>query len=498
MKFLNQIAYTLLFAAGFRGEEAKVSDVLDLNKENYASTLKAEKLILVEYFAPWCGHCKALAPEYELAATALKEHNIKIAKVDCTVEQDICQEEGIQGYPSLKVFSDGNASSYGGQRKSDAIVSFMKKQALPAVSELKADEFEKFSTSDRVVLIGFVEEGSKERKVLDELAKKHRNDFLFGAVSDKKVAKKEGASKNGFVLYKQFDEGKNVYDGKVNEEDLLEFIKTNSIPLIDEIGPSNFATYMDSKKPIAYIFVDKVEDRETYDKDLKDLAKETKGKINFVFLNATLYGRHAESINLKEEFPAFGIQQIEPAGKFPLDGVKELNAKAITKFVKEFLAGDLKPSIKSAAAPEKNDGPVKVIVSDEFDQIVNEADKDVLVEFYAPWCGHCKKLEPIYKELGEAYADKKNIVIAKMDVIDNDLPYGAKFEVNGFPTIKLFKAGKDKEIVEYEGDRTLEDLAKFLAENAVNDAKVELKKSEESAEEEDSSEKAEEEEKDEL
>lgn len=46
-----------------------------------------------------CGHCKALAPHYEEAATALKEKNIKLAKVNCVDEADLCQSNGIQGYP---------------------------------------------------------------------------------------------------------------------------------------------------------------------------------------------------------------------------------------------------------------------------------------------------------------------------------------------------------------------------------------------------------------
>ncbi|KAF9970475.1 protein disulfide-isomerase precursor, partial [Modicella reniformis] len=62
--------------AGVRAD----SDVLDLNIKNFNSTVNPEKLILVEFFAPWCGHCKALAPEYEIAATELKEIGIPIAK----------------------------------------------------------------------------------------------------------------------------------------------------------------------------------------------------------------------------------------------------------------------------------------------------------------------------------------------------------------------------------------------------------------------------------
>ena len=58
------------------------------------------ELIPATVFAPWCGHCKALAPEYESAATTLKEKDIPLAKVDCTEEQDLCQDYGVEGTPN--------------------------------------------------------------------------------------------------------------------------------------------------------------------------------------------------------------------------------------------------------------------------------------------------------------------------------------------------------------------------------------------------------------
>lgn len=198
-------------------------------------------------FAPWCGHCKALAPEYEEAATTLKDKDIALAKVDCTAEQDLCQEYGVEGYPTLKVFrGTQNTSPYSGARKAQAIVSYMTKQAMPAVSLLSSSSaLDEFKTADKVVLVGFFGADDKtSNSTFGEIAEELRDSFLFGATSDAELAKAEGVKQPAIVLYKTFDEGKSTFEEKFDKEKINQFAKTASTPLIGEVGPETYAGYM--------------------------------------------------------------------------------------------------------------------------------------------------------------------------------------------------------------------------------------------------------------
>lgn len=108
--------------------------------------------------APWCGHCKALAPEYEKAATALEKQGstIKLGKVDATIESTLAEEYSVRGYPTLKFFRNGNEIEYNGGRTSDEIIAWVTKKTGPVATELKTvDEIESLIQDSKVVVVGF-------------------------------------------------------------------------------------------------------------------------------------------------------------------------------------------------------------------------------------------------------------------------------------------------------------------------------------------------------
>merc|ERR1719384_1334498 len=167
--------------------------------------------------------------------------------------------------------------------------------------------------------------------------------------------------------------------------------------------------------------------------------------------------------------------------KFKPDS-SDLTQAGFEAFVSGVLDGSIQRHLMSEDVPEDNDGPVTTIVGKNFEEIAYNKDKAVFVEFYAPWCGHCKQLAPIWTQLGEAFADRDDIVIAKSDATANEFD---DVEVQGFPTLKYFPKG-EKAIVDYNGGRDIDSLVKFVE----NDGKV----VEEEEEEDDTEEEVEEEE----
>lgn len=78
---------------------------------------------LIEYYAPWCGHCKALVPIYEQLATVLKD-KVNVAKVDCTTNEEICQKADIRGYPTIRLHQHGESIEYRKQRSVEGMAEF--------------------------------------------------------------------------------------------------------------------------------------------------------------------------------------------------------------------------------------------------------------------------------------------------------------------------------------------------------------------------------------
>ncbi|GER55262.1 disulfide-isomerase-like protein [Striga asiatica] len=145
---------------------------------------------------------------------------------------------------------------------------------------------------------------------------------------------------------------------------------------------------------------------------------------------------------------------------FPKESLepKKYEGARTAEALAEFVNNEGGTNVKIASAPSN----VVVLTPDNFDEIVLDEKKNVLVEFYAPWCGHCKNLAATYEKVATAFKLEEDVVVANIDA-DQHKDLAQKYGVSGFPTLKFFpknnKAGED-----YDGGRDLDAFVTFINE----------------------------------
>ncbi|XP_059720008.1 protein disulfide-isomerase [Haemorhous mexicanus] len=467
---LPLLCTALLLPARAAAQEEE-DGVLVLRANSFEQALADHRYLLVEFYAPWCGHCKALAPEYAKAAAKLKAEGseIRLAKVDATEESELAQQFGVRGYPTIKFFKNGDKAApkeYTAGREADDIVSWLRKRTGPAAASL-ADvaAAEALVDSSEVVVIGFFKDSASEAAKEFLQAAEAVDDIPFGISSSADVFNKYQISKDSVILFKKFDEGQNNFEGDLTKDNLLNFIKSNSLPLVieftEQTAPKIFGGEI--KTHILLFLPKSVSDYQGKLDNFKSAAGDFKGKILFIFIDSD----HSDNQRIleffglkKEECPAVRLITLEEEMTKYKPESDELTADKIKEFCNKFLAGKIKPHLMSQDLPEDWDKqPVKVLVGKNFEEVAFDENKNVFVEFYAPWCGHCKQLAPIWDKLGETYRDHENIVIAKMDSTANEVE---AVKIHSFPTLKFFPAGSGRNVIDYNGERTLEGFKKFL------------------------------------
>ncbi|THH06424.1 hypothetical protein EW145_g4097 [Phellinidium pouzarii] len=122
-----------------------------------------------------------------------------------------------------------------------------------------------------------------------------------------------------------------------------------------------------------------------------------------------------------------------------------------------------KSGVKSLVKPPPP-GATLILDTHNFDEVVMDPTKDVLVAFTAPWCGHCKRMKPIYEDVAQTFLPESKCILANVDAdAKPNAPLAIKYGVNSFPTLKFFSKD-NKEGESYDGGRTEEDFVKFLNE----------------------------------
>merc|ERR1712025_1058188 len=173
----------LFLALSVHADDDDESKVLTLTKDNFDDALKENERVLLEFYAPWCGHCKALEPEYEAAAKEMAEEGMKtkLAKIDATVESELANRFGANGYPTLKyVVNNGDPQDYTGPRQKKGIINWLRSRELPALVKITEEEVQKKIDENNFQVIAKLKTGSTRYRVLKTAAEQIRDDEREG------------------------------------------------------------------------------------------------------------------------------------------------------------------------------------------------------------------------------------------------------------------------------------------------------------------------------
>lgn len=307
--------------------------------------------------------------------------------------------------------------------------------------------------------------GGFEGELFDSFMKVARSSDAFSFYhAAGECAAAHNAQSHGVSIFRSFDESPVHFNGEHNQAALGDWMETASIPTLIEFSEDYIEPIFGKGREALILFSN--DNSAAYNQVFAEAAKQLQGQILFV-TSGTEQGiqqRLSEFVGV-DGTNAPTIRLLHPGEdmkKFVYSGsLDTLSVHAIKNYVDEFKAGNLRPHLKSEAEPETQ-GPLTILVGTNFDSIVNDASKDVLVKYYAPWCGHCKSLAPVWEELANSHADNEDLVIAKFDATANEVE---GLSIRGYPTLRFYPKD-NKQGYEYEGDRDIEAFQTWLQEHS--------------------------------
>ncbi|XP_060525765.1 protein disulfide-isomerase A5 [Cylas formicarius] len=480
-------------------EDAAANDVVHVpDPASLARLLKKEiRPILIMFYAPWCGYCKSLKPEYSEAARELKDEAV-LAAMDVNRPENtgVRVRYNVTGFPTLQYFENGALRfTYEGENKKAALVEFVRNPAAPPVKiqepdwsetdnevvHLTATSFDPVIKEESSVLVMFYAPWcghcKKMKPEYETAAAQMKHEGIPGVLAAVDATKEQSIASRyavkGFPTVLYFSYGERRFD--VNARDsrkIVEFMRDPREPPpppppekpwseegddVVHLTEETFKPFLKRKKHALVMFYAPwcghcKRAKPEFSAAASEFRDDT--RVEFAAVDCTAHAALCGALDVKG-YPTLTYFSYYNKAQLPYAG-----GRTKADFV-EFVSNP----VGGGAVPRESwvIDPVLLNLTGKNFKATLQSNELVLVMFYAPWCGHCKKMKPEYvaaaRELEREGLGRR---LAVVDCTENpDL--AEEYRVQGFPTIKLFRDGVY--VADYDGKRSADDIKAFVREH---------------------------------
>jgi len=494
--------------------EAKDEDYIAvLTKDNFEKMLEKNERVLVHFHpTTGCVKCDDLTKEYAKASKLLKAEQLEslVAKLDATANAELAAKFEVTKFPSIKYFVKGKfEKDYDGKRDSDGTVLWLKNKEDPPVEIKKEEELQAWLDDieeDNFALVVHVKKKSVRYNTFVKVAEDTLREWdiakiKFAAVYLPKTAdaKKDAVLTMHRPGIKAPDEAKITYTGNWAIEKIARWAQEGCYPTLskkfnrNQYAPQSLEAFGWSATVVGVVDDNtEIEGQEDKKKDPDDLllpkveqvltpladenpkwkfaiAEIEKLEDHELELLGVAYGTEPRIVVL------VGDELAKKTRKYHLVGEDKItDTEEVKKFFEDVKAKKATQHFRSEPTPENelDDDGVLILTGNTFEEKVMDENKDVFVEFYAPWCKQCEALKPEWASMmrqgAKAGWSGRDVVIAKMDASANE----CEEEVPSFPRMVLYPAVKASQKMKkrqvYAGGRKATALYDFVTESAVN------------------------------
>jgi protein disulfide-isomerase A4 len=388
----------------------------------------------------------------------------------------LADQHGIGGWPMFKLFRKGRVFDYNGPREKQNIVDFMKGQSKPP-SEEKNHMLGITNNMDRteVTVVGYFNGKSDLYDEYVVAANEMRGTFKFMHSFDADVAKSFDVAQESIVVYMpeifwtQYENKTHTLTKKsATYKEIISFIRTNSVPLVGWRNKRNEFKY--HERPLVVIYYDVNYDHQ-FTKDTQYIRNKVVlvarnflgSNLRFAISNEEEYAEEIKSLGFEDSGADVNIGCFSEKQKFRMKVTDEFEPEDLGEFIEDLRLGKVMPYMKSLPVPKSQEGQqVLKLVANNYDKEVHRVKKDAVVFFHAPWCGHCKEFDLIFKKIAKKMkVTNDNIVFGKFDATVNDVPYMFP-PLKGYPSIFFLSAYEKFDPIQYQGDRTYKSVKDWI------------------------------------